>query len=70
MDKIKDEYETVYFAGDSRPDVEAASKAHLTFARYKLPGCLKKIGKDFIEFDWYKEIDTYMEENVWGVRTL
>lgn len=63
MDHILSQYEKVYFAGDSLPDVEAAVKADVVFARYRLPEYLSKRKKDYIEFDCFDDIRRSIRAN-------
>lgn len=57
---LKQEYETVFFAGDSRPDLEAAQAADVAFATGELAGLLTKSNSFFIPYTSFKDIEQYL----------
>ncbi|WP_141432307.1 MtnX-like HAD-IB family phosphatase [Bacillus sp. 03113] len=60
IQKLKKEYELVYFAGDSEPDSHPAVYADLTFAKDALPDMLKEKGVPFIPVEQFTEIEEYL----------
>lgn len=67
VQKLKEEYEAVYFAGDSEPDTHPARSADLTFAKSALQDMLKEKKIPFIPVHTFKEIEEYLIEK--GVLT-
>ncbi|MFP4697565.1 MAG: MtnX-like HAD-IB family phosphatase [Eubacteriales bacterium] len=63
--EIKEQYEYVFFAGDSEPDLEAAKVADTTFAKKELKELLEKEKAEFVAFDTFAEIINYMNEKGW-----
>lgn len=60
IQKLKTEYEEVYFAGDSEPDSHPAIYADLTFAKSALQGMLAEKGVSFLPVDQFSEIEDYL----------
>ncbi|TMU87351.1 2,3-diketo-5-methylthio-1-phosphopentane phosphatase [Bacillus sp. BHET2] len=57
---LKEEYDTIYFAGDSEPDSHPAKVADVTFAMKALPEILKETKTPFIEVKDFLDIDQYL----------
>lgn len=62
---LKQEYEKVFFAGDSEPDMGAAKVADYAFARNKLQDLLRSADIPFMPFNKYNEIEEYMLQQGW-----
>ncbi|MCA1058652.1 MtnX-like HAD-IB family phosphatase [Rossellomorea aquimaris] len=60
--ELKEQYETIYFAGDSEPDSHAAKVADVTFAMKALQRILKECGTPFVGVDDFHGIDRYLTE--------
>ncbi|SMC29129.1 Haloacid Dehalogenase superfamily, subfamily IB, phosphoserine phosphatase-like/2,3-diketo-5-methylthio-1-phosphopentane phosphatase [Clostridium acidisoli DSM 12555] len=56
VNKLKGEYDKIFYAGDSQPDVKAALLADVVFAKGELIEFLKEEGKEYIEFNNFKDI--------------
>ncbi|MDF2911341.1 MAG: 2,3-diketo-5-methylthio-phosphopentane phosphatase [Sporolactobacillus laevolacticus] len=54
------EYDTVFFAGDSLPDLKAAMLADTIFAKGKLQGLLDQEKKDYVAIKSFKDIEDYL----------
>jgi 2-hydroxy-3-keto-5-methylthiopentenyl-1-phosphate phosphatase len=65
VEDLKKEFETVFFAGDSEPDLGAAKAVDIAFAKKDLKELLSKEQEDFIPFDNFKEIEKYLEDRDW-----
>lgn len=65
VEDLKKEFETVFFAGDSEPDLEAAKEADIAFAKKDLKELLSKEQDEFISFENFKEIEKYLEDKGW-----
>jgi 2-hydroxy-3-keto-5-methylthiopentenyl-1-phosphate phosphatase len=65
IEELKKDYEKVFFAGDSEPDLEAARGADIAFAKSELKELLTKGNKKFVTFENYKEIDKYLVREGW-----
>ncbi|MDK8641843.1 MtnX-like HAD-IB family phosphatase [Niallia taxi] len=63
IQKLKEEYEKVYFAGDSEPDSHPAAFADITFARDVLKDLLTEKNIDFIPFESFREIEAQLTKN-------
>lgn len=61
-DLMKD-YQTVFFAGDSRPDLEAACLADTVFAKGKLQGLLAEQHHPFVSVDNFADVDRYLTDH-------
>lgn len=61
IQKIKEEYKVVYFAGDSEPDSHPAVFADLTFAKDALQGMLEEKGVPYIAVEEFTEIEKYLK---------
>jgi 2,3-diketo-5-methylthio-1-phosphopentane phosphatase len=62
IQKLREEYETVYFIGDSEPDSHPAVHADLTFAKNGLQDMLSEKKVPFVPVDDFKEVETYLVE--------
>jgi 2-hydroxy-3-keto-5-methylthiopentenyl-1-phosphate phosphatase len=60
--ELKEQYEHVYFAGDSEPDSHPAAHADVTFAKDALQDILKEKQIPFVAVETFKEIETYLLE--------
>ncbi|QHZ44992.1 MtnX-like HAD-IB family phosphatase [Bacillus sp. NSP9.1] len=60
--KLKEEYETIYFAGDSEPDSHPAKFANVTFAKDALQDLLRDQGVPFVAVDTFADIEQYLKE--------
>jgi 2-hydroxy-3-keto-5-methylthiopentenyl-1-phosphate phosphatase len=65
VEELKKNYEKVFFAGDSEPDLEAAKGADIAFAKSELRELLAKGNMEFVTFENYKEIDEYLVREGW-----
>ena len=65
VEDLKKEFETVFFAGDSEPDLGAAKEADIAFAKKDLKELLSKEQQEFVAFENFKEIDKYLEARGW-----
>lgn len=65
VEDMKQEYDHVFFAGDSEPDMQAAKVANTAFAKGELVELLEKENVSFIPFGEYKEIEAYLTEKGW-----
>jgi 2,3-diketo-5-methylthio-1-phosphopentane phosphatase len=63
INKLREQYDTIYFAGDSGPDVLPAKAADLVFAKNRLQDLLRKEGIKYIPFRNYKEVEKYLLDN-------
>jgi 2-hydroxy-3-keto-5-methylthiopentenyl-1-phosphate phosphatase len=57
IQRLKEEYEVIYFAGDSEPDSHPAVFADRTYAKEGLPDILEEKGLPFVRFDRFKDIE-------------
>ncbi|MDQ0200450.1 MtnX-like HAD-IB family phosphatase [Neobacillus ginsengisoli] len=62
IQKLKEEYETVYFIGDSEPDSHPAKVADVTFAKNGLQELLREQKLPFIAVNDFKEVENYLVE--------
>ena len=62
IQKLKEEYETVYFIGDSEPDSHPAKVADVTFAKNGLQDLLREQKQPFIAVNDFKEVENYLVE--------
>lgn len=67
VEDLKKEFETVFFAGDSEPDLGAARGADIAFAKNDLQELLDKEQKEFVPFENFGEIQKYLQERGWLV---
>lgn len=58
--RLKEEYEAIYFAGDSEPDSHPAVYADLTFAKNGLQDMLREKKLPFISVRDFQEIEAYL----------
>ncbi len=56
VSKLKTEYQKIFYAGDSEPDLKAAMIADVVFAKGELIDFLKQEHKEFIEFNDFTDI--------------
>ncbi|MFX3618982.1 MAG: MtnX-like HAD-IB family phosphatase [Sporolactobacillus sp.] len=56
-------YETVLFAGDSRPDLEAACLADTVFAKGKLQGLLADKRQPYVPITNFAEVEQYLNDH-------
>lgn len=63
IQKLKEEYETIYFAGDSEPDSHPAKFADITFAKDQLISLLQANNIPHIPFEHFAEIEQYLIEH-------
>jgi 2-hydroxy-3-keto-5-methylthiopentenyl-1-phosphate phosphatase len=56
VEKLKDDYKKIFYAGDSEPDIKPALIADVVFAKGELVELLKKEKKEFIEFEDFSEV--------------
>lgn len=61
--KLKEQYETVYFFGDSEPDSHPAVYADLTFAKDALCGLLEEKGIKYVGVNSFKEVEAYLRDS-------
>ncbi|MCK8060370.1 MULTISPECIES: MtnX-like HAD-IB family phosphatase [unclassified Fusibacter] len=64
MRSFKKEYDRIYFAGDTEPDLSAALEADVIFAKGELIELVKQAGKDCIEFETYEEVVDHLKRGV------
>ena len=62
IQKLKEEYETIYFIGDSEPDSHPARYADVTFAKNGLQNLLRDKKVPFIPVETFKEVENYLLE--------
>lgn len=62
IQKLKEEYETVYFAGDSEPDSHPAKFADVTFAKDALQDLPRQQGVPFVAVETFEDIEQYLKE--------
>jgi 2-hydroxy-3-keto-5-methylthiopentenyl-1-phosphate phosphatase len=62
IQRLKEEYEAIYFAGDSEPDSHPAVHADLTFAKNGLQDMLQEKKVPFIPVASFKEVEDYLIE--------
>lgn len=62
IQKLKNEYEKVYFIGDSEPDSHPAVFADLTFAKNGLQDILRENRVTFVPVGDFKEVEDYLLE--------
>lgn len=58
--KLKEEYETIYFFGDSEPDSHPAAYADVTFAKDALCGLLEEKGINYVGVNNFKDVEAYL----------
>jgi 2,3-diketo-5-methylthio-1-phosphopentane phosphatase len=62
VEYYKKQYRKVYYAGDSEPDLRAALKADIAFARNGLQKMLKSREYPFVPFDNFNQVGNYLKE--------
>lgn len=65
LEAYRSQYETIFYAGDSEPDLGAAKAADLAFARGELAELLKKENKAYIAFNTFSDIEAYLTGEGW-----
>ncbi len=55
--ELKEQYDTLYFAGDSEPDSHPAQYADITYAKDALQDILRERGIDFVPVQTFEEIE-------------
>jgi 2-hydroxy-3-keto-5-methylthiopentenyl-1-phosphate phosphatase len=59
---MKAKYQTVYYAGDSGPDLEAAILADTAFAKGKLQALLERRRHPYVPFESFAQIENYLTD--------
>lgn len=59
--QLRKDYDVIYFAGDTEPDLSAAMAADIVFAKGELIPFLEANHKKYIEFDTFEDIVQHME---------
>ncbi|RYL95882.1 2,3-diketo-5-methylthio-1-phosphopentane phosphatase [Sporolactobacillus sp. THM7-4] len=54
------DYDTVFFAGDSRPDLKAAMLADTIFAKGKLQGLLDEENRPYVPIENFADVENYL----------
>lgn len=54
--KLKGQYDKIFYAGDSEPDLKAALLSDVIFSKAQLSELLKNANRDFIEFNNFYDI--------------
>ncbi|MCY7778965.1 MtnX-like HAD-IB family phosphatase [Bacillus haynesii] len=62
IQKLKENYETIYFAGDSEPDSHPAKFADVTFAKDALQDLLRQQEVPFVAVETFEDIERYLKE--------
>lgn len=62
IQRLKEDYEKVYFIGDSEPDSHPAIYADLTFAKNGLQDLLGERNVPFVPVDDFKQVEDYLVE--------
>ena len=62
VQELKRQYDTIYYAGDSAPDIPACKLADVAFAKGGLQEMLEEEGVDFVPIKSYKDIQAYLME--------
>ncbi|WP_096435037.1 MtnX-like HAD-IB family phosphatase [Alteribacter populi] len=62
IQKLQEDYEKVYFIGDSEPDSHPAVYADVTFAKDGLKDILRSRNVPFVPVDTFKEVERYFTE--------
>lgn len=60
--ELKEQYENIYFSGDSEPDSHPAAYADITFAKDALQDILREKNIPFVAVETFMEIETYLIE--------
>jgi 2,3-diketo-5-methylthio-1-phosphopentane phosphatase len=63
IDNIRENYDFIYFAGDSRPDILASKNADMVFAKSKLIDFLKAESIEHFAFESFANIEKYIKVN-------
>lgn len=59
----KKQYDKVFFAGDSRPDIAPSKLADVVFAKGSLQNMLRKEGIGFVGVESFQDIENYLRKN-------
>jgi len=62
--QLKKEFDKIYFAGDTEPDLAAALEADVVFAKGELISLLEENNKPYITFETYEEIVRHLKEGM------
>lgn len=62
---LRQSYETIFFAGDSEPDLTAAKAADIRFARNELAQLLDKENADYVAYGSFADIQKHLMEKGW-----
>ena len=62
--QLRADFDTIYFAGDTEPDLGAALEADVVFAKGELISFLEKNNKPYIAFETYEEIVNHLKAGV------
>ncbi|AAK79592.1 2,3-diketo-5-methylthio-1-phosphopentane phosphatase [Clostridium acetobutylicum] len=67
--KLRENYEKVFYAGDSTPDIAPSLLSDVVFAKSKLCNFLTERNKEFISFEGFDEILKHVEKYLkeWGI---
>lgn len=65
IQKLKESYDWVLFAGDSEPDLAAAKAADLAFAKAQLQTLLQAEGADFVPIRDFSDVRKTLEAKGW-----
>lgn len=60
----KNDYEKIYFAGDTEPDLAAALEADVIFAKGELISLLEHNNKAYIAFNTYEEVVEHLKRGI------
>lgn len=64
MRHFRDDFDIIYFAGDTEPDLGAALEADVVFAKGELIPLLKENNKPYIAFNTYQEIIDHLKAGI------
>ena len=65
IEDIRKNYDVVFFAGDSEPDLAAAKEADYAFAKNELRKMMEEVKHDYIKYTDYTDIRLWMESEGW-----
>lgn len=61
---LKQDYDKIYFAGDTEPDLSAALEAHVIFAKGELIPLLEAHKRDYIAFETYDQVVDHLKRGI------
>ncbi len=64
MRTLRKDFDFIYFAGDTEPDLSAALEADIVFAKGELIPFLEKNNKAYIAFEKYEEIVEHLKAGI------